>query len=58
MLPESDRRAEFDIGGVSGSACSDDGTVLSQVYAAVDVTVAVDVGQPASVGLWSTIISC
>lgn len=58
MLPKSDRRAEFDIGGVGGSACSDDGTVLSQVDAAIDVTVAVDVGQPVSVGLWSTIITC
>lgn len=58
MLPESDRRTEFDIGGVGGSPCSDDGTILSHVDTAVDVTVAVYIGQPISVGLWSTIISC
>lgn len=49
MLPKSDRRAEFDIGVVGGSPCSDDGTILSQVDTAVDVTVAVYIGQPVSV---------
>lgn len=49
MLAESDRRAEFDIGGVGGSPSSDDGAVLSQVDATVNVTVAVYVGKPVSV---------
>lgn len=57
MLSKPDRRAKFDIGRVGGSACSDDGTILSQVDAAVDVTVAVNAGQSVSVGLWSTLIS-
>lgn len=57
MLSESDRRAEFDIGRVGGSPRSDDGTVLSQVDAAVDVAVAVYIGQPVSVGLRSAVIS-
>lgn len=49
MLAKSDRRAEFDIGGVGGSPCSDDRTILSQVDTAINVTVAVNVGKPVSV---------
>lgn len=45
VLPQPYRRGQFDVVGVRRSSGPDDGAVLGQVNAPVDVAVAVDVRQ-------------
>lgn len=57
VFPQPYRRGQFDVVGVRGSPGPDDGAVLGQVNAPVDVAVAVDVRQAVPVRIRAAFFS-